>query len=80
MSIVWLGMGTGDTSSSFSWFGDGKTLVTGMNNRQLRVYDLRGSNFFPYITPPTPPPASDYNTASIFTLTKPNIPITIKWF
>ncbi|XP_041365811.1 GATOR complex protein MIOS-like [Gigantopelta aegis] len=36
-----IGSGTGDTSSSFSWFGDGKTLVTGMNNRQLRVYDLR---------------------------------------
>lgn len=35
-------IGAGDTSSSFAWFPqDARTFVTGMNNRYLRVYDLR---------------------------------------
>ncbi|KAK7500780.1 hypothetical protein BaRGS_00008024 [Batillaria attramentaria] len=35
-------IGPGDTCSSFAWFPqDARTFVTGVNNRYLRVYDLR---------------------------------------
>lgn len=35
--------GPGETSSSFSWFPQTpRSFVTGMNNRYLRIYDLRG--------------------------------------
>ncbi|ESO96272.1 hypothetical protein LOTGIDRAFT_174927 [Lottia gigantea] len=35
-------IGYAETSSSFAWFTSSpKTFITGMNNRQLRLYDLR---------------------------------------
>ncbi|XP_050419216.1 GATOR complex protein MIOS-A [Patella vulgata] len=35
-------IGYSESSSSFSWFySSPKTFITGMNNRQLRIYDLR---------------------------------------
>ncbi|XP_046334805.1 GATOR complex protein MIOS-like [Haliotis rufescens] len=37
-----IGSGSGDTSTSFCWFvSESKTFVTGVNNRHMRVYDLR---------------------------------------
>ena len=37
----YLEIGTSESTSSLAWFKQPKVLVAGMNNRTLRVFDLR---------------------------------------